>query len=329
MPKLKGSLMPATVGAPDFSLIVPVYRNEGSIAELLDAMDGIQRDVDGQLEVVFVVDGSPDRCYELLLAGLAGRTFRSQLLLLSRNFGSFAAIREGMIHARGAYFAVMAADLQEPPELMVEFFRVLRAQPVDIVLGTRMTRADPFLDRIAAQTFWGVYRRIVQPDLPRGGVDVFACNAAFRDKLVLLEESNSSLVGQVLWLGFRRREIPYERRERRHGSSAWTFSRKFKYLMDSIFSFTDLPIRLLFGAGAAGMLISILLGVLTAIARLSGWVQVPGYAATVLVVLFFAALNLLGFGIIGAYVWRGYENTKRRPQAVVLTSHDYDESKPA
>lgn len=316
--------MPATPGAPDFSLIIPVYRNEESIAELLDAADGIQQDLDGRLEVVFVVDGSPDRCYELLLAGLQGRTFRSQLLLLSRNFGSFAAIREGMIHARGAYFAVMAADLQEPPELMVEFFQVLREQPVDIVLGTRMTRADPFLDRIAAQTFWGVYRRFVQPELPRGGVDVFGCNRAFRDKLLLLEEANSSLVGQILWLGFRRREIPYERRARRHGASAWTFSRKLKYLMDSIFSFTDLPIRLLFGVGAAGVAISIALGVLIGIARLSGWVNVPGYAATVLVVLFFAALNLLGFGIIGAYVWRGYENTKHRPQAVVLISHKYD-----
>lgn len=327
MPRSTVSSPPATVGSPDFSLVIPVYRNEESVAELLDAIDGIQHALDGRMEAVFVVDGSPDRSYELLLHGLEGRAFRSQLLLLSRNFGSFAAIREGLIHARGEFFAVMAADLQEPPELIVDFFRALSDKSVDVVLGTRMTRADRFVDRVAAQAFWGVYRRLVQPDLPRGGVDVFACNAAFREKLLLFEESNSSLVGQVMWLGFRRLEIPYARLERKHGNSAWTFSRKFKYLMDSIFSFTDLPIRLLFGAGALGMLVSLALGLLVAIARLSDWVQVPGYTATVLVVLFFAALNLLGFGIVGAYVWRGYENTKRRPHAVVLTSHAFAESK--
>ena len=97
--------------------------------------------------------------------------------------------------------------------------------------------------------------------------------------------------------------------------------------MDSIFSFTDLPIRLLFASGAAGMAVSVGLGLLVGVARLLGWVQVPGYAATVLVVLFFAALNLLGFGILGAYVWRGFENTKQRPQAVVLVAHDIQESK--
>lgn len=316
--------MSATPGVPEFSLVVPVYKNEGSIGELLDAMDGIQRGLDGVLEVVFVVDGSPDRSYELLLAGLQDRGFCSQLILLSRNYGSFAAIREGFIHARGRYFAVMAADLQEPPQLVVDFFLLLRGGDVDVVLGTRATRSDPLFDRVASGIFWGVYRRLVQPELPRGGVDVFACNTAFRDQLIRFDEANSSLVGQVIWLGFRRKEIPYERLERRHGRSAWTFSKKLKYLTDSIFSFTDLPIRLLFGLGVGGVMVSVLLGLLVAIARLSGWVQVPGYAATLLVVLFFAALNLLGFGIIGAYVWRGFENTKRRPHAVVLTSRKFD-----
>ena len=316
--------MPATAGTPDFSLIIPVYKNEQSIVQLLDALDRIAARLEGSLELVFVVDGSPDQSYPLLRSQLAERNYQSNLILLSRNFGSFAAIREGLIQARGRYFAVMAADLQEPPELALEFFHSLAKDDVDVVLGVREARADPFFTRMAARVFWSFYRRAVHPDLPSGGVDVFGCNEVFRDKLVALDEANSSLVGQIMWLGFRRREIPYARREREHGRSAWTFSRKLKYLTDSIYSFTDLPIRCLFGIGALGVFASIVTGVVIALARLSGWVEVPGYAATALIVLFFAALNLLGLGIVGAYVWRGYENTKRRPQAIVLDAQRFE-----
>lgn len=316
--------MPAIAGQPEYSLIIPVYKNEESIEDVLGAVAGIQDSLGESLEVVFVVDGSPDRSQELLANGLLARNFPSQLIALSRNFGSFAAIRVGLIHAKGKYLAVMAADLQEPPQLIVEFFDVLARESVDVVLGTRRARTDKPLDRLAAGVFWKIYRRFVQPDVPKGGVDVFGCNQAFKERLVSLSEANSSLIGQILWLGFRRKEIPYNRLERRHGESAWTFSGKLKYLMDSIFSFTDLPIRLLLSIGMAGLGISFALGALTAIARFFGWVQVPGYAATILVIVFFAALNMLGFGIVGSYVWRGFENSKQRPSAIVLEKREFE-----
>jgi polyisoprenyl-phosphate glycosyltransferase len=317
--------MPAITGIPEYSLIIPVYRNEGSIAELLDAVEGVRDELPGVLEVIFVVDGSPDRSYELLLSGLVGRRFRSRLIVLSRNFGSFAAIRAGLELAHGRFFAVMAADLQEPLSLIVDFFKVLATEPFDVVVGTREARSDSWADRYAAGAFWWLYRRFVQPELPKGGVDVFGCNQVFRDKLLALTETNSSLVGQILWLGYRRKEIPYERLQRRHGRSAWTFSRKFKYLLDSIFSFTDLPIRVLLAMGFFGLLISVGVGLVTAVARLYGLVDVPGYAATVMIVTFFAALNMLGFGIVGSYVWRGFENTKQRPNSIVLEVREFSE----
>ncbi|UXI67513.1 glycosyltransferase family 2 protein [Tahibacter amnicola] len=310
--------MPETPDAPEYSLIIPVYRNEESLPDLLVELAQLAQGLDRPLEVVFVVDGSPDRSHAHLAERLPAAPFASQLILLSRNFGSFAAIREGLSHARGKYFAVMAADLQEPPQLVREFFRLLASDAADVTLGTRTGRDDPFIDRIASRLFWSTYRRLVQPELPAGGVDMFGCNQAFRDQLLRFEESNSSLVGQVIWLGFRRAEVPYHRVARRHGKSAWTFSRKLHYLMNSVFSFTDLPIRLLTLAGLGGIVICAAFGLLVAVLRLSGWVAVPGYSATILTILFFGALNLLGFGIVGSYVWRAYENTKRRPQAVVF-----------
>jgi glycosyltransferase involved in cell wall biosynthesis len=306
-----------------YSLIVPVYRNEASVPELLDAIRGLDRALDSRLETIFVVDGSPDASYARLSELLPATGLRAKLVLLSRNFGAFAAIRAGLQLARGPLFAVMAADLQEPPQLMLEFFEALEHEPVDVVLGERAARDDPWLSRLAANSFWWLYRHLVQKEVPPGGIDVFGCNAMFRDTLLRLDESNSSLVGQIFWLGFRRKLLPYHRLPRRHGVSAWTFARKLRYLSDSLFAFSDLPIRALLWAGLAGLALSFLFGTVVLFARLSGAIALPGYAATVLTIIFFAALNSFALGIVGSYAWRAYENTKRRPASIVLMSTDY------
>lgn len=306
-----------------YSLVIPVYRNEGSIPELLQAVQRLDAALDNELETVFVIDGSPDRCAEALGTALPQSGLQAQLVLLSRNFGAFQAIRTGLGVARGRYLAVMAADLQEPESLILEFFRTLESEPVDVTLGVRAGRSDPLLSRVGSTMFWRLYRTFVQPEVPAGGVDVFGCNAAFREQLLRLEESNSSLVGQIIWLGFRRKLIAYRRLPRRHGRSAWTLSRKLKYLVDSLYAFSDLPIRVLTWAGAAGLTVSALLAIAVLAAKLSGNIPIPGYTATVLTIIFFAALNSFGLGIIGAYTWRAYENTKRRPQAVVLARRTF------
>jgi glycosyltransferase involved in cell wall biosynthesis len=311
------------------TVVVPVYRNEGSIPDLLAAVAGQWREANGALEAVFVIDGSPDRCYELLRDALPSQPFPSQLILLARNFGSFAAIRAGLAAGKGDTFAVMAADLQEPPELVLEMDRELCTGDADVVIGVRDGRADPLASRLPAQMFWSLYRRFVLPEMPPGGVDIFACNRAFRDQLLQLEESHSSLVAQVFWLGFRRKTISYTRRERQHGKSAWTFRKKLSYLMDSVFAFTDLPIRALIRGGALATMLSALIGVIVVVGRLTGHIAVPGYAATMLVIVFFGALNLLALGILGSYAWRAYENTKARPLHVVLRTHAFDRSEVA
>lgn len=300
------------------SLIIPVYRNEGSIPELLAALQGLHQALAGALEVVFVVDGSPDRCHDLLSEQLPRTGLDATLVLLTRNFGAFAAVRTGLAQARGEFFAVMAADLQEPPELVLHMQAVLARGEADVVVAERTLRHDPPWQRWQAQLFWALYRRYVVPEMPPGGVDIFACNRAFRDALLGLEESRSSLIAQIFWLGFRRASVPYVRQPRRHGESAWTWRKKVAYLADSVFAFTDLPVRLLTRVGALGLLVAAVLGVVVLFGKLSGLIGVPGYAMTLIAILFFGALNLLSLGIVGTYAWRAYENTKQRPQAVVL-----------
>ena len=306
------------------SIVVPVYRNAENITDLVQALSQLDRKLDGAMEAVFVVDGSPDDSHARLEAALAARPFRAQLLLLSRNFGSFAAIRAGLAAGRGERFAVLAADLQEPPELVLEFDQQLRRGECDIVLGLRTKRQDPWLTRLTSSVFWNMYRRSIQPDIPKGGVDVFGCTRQVRDQILLLHETNSSLVGLLFWVGFRRAFVPYERRARTAGRSAWTLTKKLRYLSDSIFSFTDRPVRWLMGIGAFGMVASVLGGAVIFIAKVTGQIPVPGYAATTLVVIFFGALNCLGLGIIGGYVWRTFENTKGRPNYLIASQNSYE-----
>ena len=307
------------------SIIIPVYRNEDSLKDLLSTLKDSTEKFHKNVEVVFVVDGSPDRSFELLQEELAliakRRTWeKSKLILLSRNFGSFSAIRTGLAHAEGDYFAVMAADLQEPPELVFQMEKVLKnkEEAVDVVVGTRDGRDDPLMSQLASTIFWGLYRRFIIKEIPPNGVDVFGCNKHFRDILLKLEEQHSSLIAQIFWLGFRRKTISYKRNRRLHGKSAWTLQKKFHYLADSIFAFSDLPIRLLIWFGMVGSIAVGLLGFFIFISKLLGFISVPGYAAIVLVISFVGSINLFGLGVVGSYAWRVYENSKRRPLSIPL-----------
>lgn len=300
------------------TLVVPVYLNEKNLSDLLCAVTDLNTKLDGALEVVFVVDGSPDRCYEILHDALPGQSFKSKIVLLSTNFGSFIAIRTGLQYGTGERYAVMAADLQEPPELVLEMNTVLKRGDVDVVIGVREARGDPWATRLASRVFWGLYRRYVIAEIPPGGVDIFACNKPFRDTLLTLEERHSSLIAQIFWIGYRRETVSYFRQKRTHGKSAWTVRKKVSYLMDSVFSFTDLPIRLLTRVGALGSALAASIGIVTMIARLQGMIEVPGYAMIIMAITFLGCLNLLGLGIVGSYGWRTYENTKNRPLAIPM-----------
>jgi glycosyltransferase involved in cell wall biosynthesis len=285
----------------NYSIIIPVYKNEENIPRLLLALREMHISLSEQTEIVFVVDGSPDRSFEILKNELNGLPMPVQLIAHSRNFGSFPAIRTGLAAARGAFFGVMAADLQEPPELIIQFFKSLAAGECDVTIGTRSGRNDPLLSKFSSSLFWGLYRKLVVHDMPEGGVDIFGCNKIFRDHLLVLEESRSSLIALIFWLGFKRKYISYTRQLRQEGKSSWTLSKKIDYMLDSVFAFTDYPIRLLLKIGAIGLALSIILAGVVVIGKLTGTIDVPGYAATMLTVLFFGAVNLFGLGLVGTY----------------------------
>jgi glycosyltransferase involved in cell wall biosynthesis len=302
------------------SLVIPVYRNQDNLPRLFQALDGLAARLPDGLEVVFVIDGSPDQSLDIIRKHVQTWPVRSQVIELSRNFGSFAAIAAGLRHAEGPYLAVMAADLQEPPELVLSFHRLLASGEADVVLGYRSRRSDPLLSRALSSVFWSVYRRMVSSDMPAGGIDVFGCTSAVRDELVALNESNTNLIALLLWVGFRRRFVPYERQERQEGRSAWTLGRKVRYALDSIFNFTDLPVRALLWLGVIGTTLALVAGVTVFVGWWTERIPVLGYTPLMLVVTFFGGLTALGLGLVGQYLWLTLQNARRRPNYIVRSA---------
>jgi len=309
------------------SLVIPVYNNEENLPRLFRELEQLAARLTDDLEIVFVVDGSPDASLRILQEKLPSWPIRTQLIELSRNFGSFAAISAGLRAARGDYMAALGADLQEPPELILEFHRLLAANSADIVMGHRTGRADPFWSQMLSQSFWRLYRRFVVKDMPKGGIDIFACTREVRDQLMELKEANTNLIALLFWLGFRRAFVPYERRPRLEGRSAWTFGRKLGYALDSIFSFTDLPIRALLILGAVGTTFAIVAGVTVFVFWSLGRVPVLGYTPLMLVITFFGGLTALGLGIVGQYQWLSLQNARKRPTFIVKSARSFDSTR--
>jgi glycosyltransferase involved in cell wall biosynthesis len=308
------------------SLVIPVYRNEENLPRLFRELEAFAAAFAAPLEIVFVVDGSPDGSLRILREHLPAWGLRTQLVELSRNFGSFAAIAAGLQAGRGEYLAVISADLQEPLELVSEFHRVMAAGEADVVFGHRTGRADPRASHVWSDLFWRFYRRYVIPDMPKGGVDMFGCTRQVRGHVLAMREVNTNLIALLFWLGFRRAFVPYGRRARVEGRSAWTFGRKLRYALDSVFAFSDLPIRALLVLGAAGTALAIVAGVTVFAGWLAGRIPVLGYTPLMLVITFFGGLTALGLGITGEYLWLTLQNARARPNFVVKSTSSFDNS---
>lgn len=305
------------------SLVIPVYNNRESLPRLLHEVEAVAGRLGDTIEVVFVLDGPTDGSPEYLREQLPSWRLPSRLVELSRNFGAFQAIGAGLEEAGGDYVVVIAADLQEPPELVLEFHRVLAGGTADVVFGVRAGRSDPWWARVTSESFWWLYRRFVVRDMPPGGVDVFGCTRQVCDRLIDMKEAHTNLIALVLWVGFRRAFVPYERQPRREGRSEWTFARRLRYAVDSVFSFTDLPIRALMLLGLFGTALALIAGLTVFIMWTLGQIPVLGYTPLMLAIMFFGGLTALGFGITGQYLWLSLQNARRRPNYIVKTSTSF------
>jgi polyisoprenyl-phosphate glycosyltransferase len=299
------------------SLVVPVYNNAASLGDLLDRFRQLAaRQAECEFEFIFVDDGSGDDSFAVLRR-LADDEPRVSVVKLSRNFGSNAAILAGIEQARGQAVVAIAADLQDPPELIDEMLARWRGGR-QVVLAARDGRDDPWLTTLLADAFYALFRRFAIKSMPRHGFDFFLVDRQVADLVVGIRENNSYLMGLILWLGFDPETVTYRRqkREKRYGSSMWTLARKLKYFADAFVGFSYMPLRAATGLGVISCLVGFLYAIYIVATRMLYGAVIQGWASLMVVLLFVSGAQLMMMGILGEYLWRSSENTRRRPPYV-------------
>jgi len=298
------------------SIVVPVFQNAESLPQLMERLASVADAQGGELfEFVFVDDGSSDQSFDILQR-FAKQDERVQAIRLSRNFGSNAAILAGLTYARGDCVVLIAADLQDPPELIPQLVTLWR-QGNHLVLAARRRRSDPLVTRLFAQAFNRLFRRFVFPDYPKDGFDFALLDRRVADILIELQEKNSHIFGQVMWVGFKRQVIYYDRRERTHGRSGWTTAKKIKYFIDAFTAFSYLPLRVASVMGMTLAALGFIYALIIIVFRLMTDVRVAGWASLTVVVLVTAGSQLLLVGVLGEYVWRVLDESRHRPPFIV------------
>jgi dolichol-phosphate mannosyltransferase len=302
------------------SIVVPVFNNAASLPDLLERFQALTaRNENDQFEFIFVDDGSFDNSFSVL-ESLLQKEARLRIVKLSRNFGSNAALLAGLAQSRGDAVAAIAADLQDPPELIDAMLAEWR-QGHKVVLAARQSRGDEFLTTLLADTFYALFRRFAIRTMPRHGFDFFLIDRQLRDLINNIQENNAYLMGLILWLGFSPKVLYYHRqaREKRYGRSMWTTARKIKYFLDSFVAFSYFPVR---AASVIGILLSaagLIYAAIVIALRLGTSVQPEGWASLMIVVLIVSGVQMLMIGILGEYLWRNLDETRRRPRFIVET----------
>ena len=301
-----------------FSIVVPVYHNASSLGDLLAALQAVaDKNPEDDFEFIFVDDGSADDSFTVL-EKLADREPRMKVVKLSRNFGSNPAITAGMSQAAGDAVAAIAADLQDPPALLHDMIELWRGDR-KVVIAARRGRQDPFPTSLLSDVFYRLFRRYAIKTMPERGFDFFLIDRQVCALINDIQENNAYLMGLILWLGFNPYVLYYDReaRKQEYGQSMWSLKRKLKYFVDSFVAFSYFPIRL---ASALGLLFS-LLGLLYALwiiyARLALGIETEGWASLMIVVLIAAGVQMLILGIVGEYMWRSLDETRRRPRFII------------
>ena len=271
----------------------------------------------GDYEIVFVDDGSGDNSWEIMNK-IRERDEHVVCTRLSRNFGEHAALLAGLSVCTGDCAVTKQADLQEDSTLILEMYESWK-RGNKVVLAIRRSRDEGAVKKFFAGMYYRIVRKLINKDMPKGGCDCYLVDRQVIEVLEHMDEKNSSLTLQVMWLGFRSEKIYFDRKNREVGESRWTFSKKFKLVVDSMMSFTYVPLRFMEIVGVLFDLCAIVGMILVIHEKLTVGTPMLGYASLMCVLLFSSGLILLMIGIIGEYVWRALEESRNRPPFVIDT----------
>lgn len=298
------------------SIVIPVYYNEKNLEPLYeDIKKKVINVIDYEYEIVMVNDGSKDESWNVMKK-LADVDSNIRIISLSRNFGSHAAILCGISHCTGDCAIVKAADLQEPTELVLEMVESWK-KGNNVVLAVRKGREESKGQTFFANFYYDLVKKTALPNMPKGGFDVYLIDRKVITVLKNLDERNSALTGQLLWSGFKTDIVYYTRLAREIGESKWTLKKKIRLVMDTLFSFSSLPITAVLTVGVGSMIIAIIWAIVVLVSKLSGAIVVSGWTTLFIFNLFSFGVIMMTLGVLGEYLWRTFDASRKRPPYII------------
>lgn len=299
--------------SPDYSIVIPVYYNEGSLVTTMENLKSrvIDRNADLACEVIFIDDGSGDGSLAELLRVRETYPDLVKVIKLTRNFGQVSAMTAGFTKARGRCVIAISADGQDPPELINQMIDEFQAGH-EVVVATREDREESRFRIWTSRLFYELMRKLSFRNMPPGGFDFFLLGRRPLDAILRNQEAHPFLQGQILWTGYPVKFLSYTRLRRQVGKSRWSFGKKLTYLLDGVMSYSFVPIRLMSAAGGVVALSGFLYAAVIFVDRLIWGNPVQGWAPLMIVLLIVSGLQLLMLGIIGEYLWRTLAQARRR-----------------
>lgn len=307
------------------SLIIPVYYNEDNLRPLYaDIRAKFIDEIDYDYEIVMVNDGSKDDSYAVMRE-LAEKDDHVKIISLSRNFGSHAAILCGISNCTGDCALIKAADLQEPTEMIHDMVKSWR-EGNNVVLAVREGRDESLRQTFFAEAYYKLVRKVALPQMPAHGFDVYLIDRKVMTVLENLDERNSALTGQILWSGFKTGYVYYRRLSREIGTSKWTLKKKIRLVMDTLFSFTNLPITLVLNAGVLSVVAAIIWSIVVLVSKFVGNIGISGWTTLFIFNLFSFGVIMLTLGILGEYLWRTFDASRNRPPYIIEDTFSMEDS---
>ncbi len=297
------------------SIIIPVYYNADTLMLLYEDMkEKILHKLD-EYELIFVDDGSGDDSWNIINK-IHELDENVKCIKLSRNFGEHSAILAGLSNCSGDCAVTKQADLQEDSGLIIEMYESWK-RGNKIVLAVRSERDDSAIKKFFANLYYAIVRKCIEKTMPVGGFDCYLLDRQVIEVLQMLDEKNSALTLQILWVGFQSEKIYFHRKDREIGESRWTLSKKFKLVLDSMMSFSYFPIRFMSGVGVICALVAFLWIVEVILERIIVGTPIAGWASLMCLVLLSTGLILLMLGILGEYLWRTLDASRNRPPFLI------------
>lgn len=307
---------------PEYSIVVPIFNEEETLEELFRRLAELMERLDGPAEIVLVDDGSTDRSYPMMVDVSSGDP-RFRVVQLSRNFGHQIAITAGLDYAGGNAVIVMDADLQDPPDVILEMARRWR-EGHEVVYAVRQDRrGESRFKTMSASFFYKSVARLTDVEAPAEVGDFRLVDRKALDAFRAMRENNRYVRGMFSWIGFNQVGVPYTREERYAGTTKYPLRKMLNFAVDAIVSFSNFPLRIALSLGFLLAGLAFAGGALALVAKLAGGFTVPGWASLVVAVSFLGGIQLMILGVMGEYVARIYDEVKNRPLYFVRNVHGF------